>query len=332
MSYTVRKGAKVIKVRHDGEYDATTTTREKTYETCFKDADWYVFGAKTGSLYREFRVRAGDVIPQANVAVADGTYPIDVGGTSDRMALKLETIKATHNPDGSENFFHGKQVVSVVSTRDDEQSFTEWAHLDEMGRIHVWKKFRGNDAIEEYERAFLTLAELHQVGQSEAGKPAGTGERAALRTLAANTNRIGSEDLRMPCPDEQLSRQPDELERVLAAVVRQKDEAEDKYNALLMQVVYGFGAIPGVDTPSGFIGKDGQQLKRLFPGTSPAINIEKLRALVLDLYPPDEAERLWARITVGTRVVIGGKLAKEVRNDSGLRDAIGEAGDIVIEL
>lgn len=67
------------------------------------------------------------------------------------------------------------------------------------------------------------------------------------------------------------------------------------------------------------------------PVTALAINMQKLRTLIAERCSEDEAELLWERITVPTRTVVMHRLQHAMKRDAGLREAIDEAGDIIVE-
>ena len=120
------------------------------------------------------------------------------------------------------------------------------------------------------------------------------------------------------------------LERQLAETVEAKEAAERRYDALFMQVFHIFDEQVGEGVSATFICEDEFKLARQVPQMQPVINTEKLRELVMARYSDEEARKLWNRITVSTRVVLQNKLASEMKRDSGLGEAIHDAGDIIV--
>ena len=148
-------------------------TREKIYRSAILKGGTYIFGVKPGGLYKKIVAQDHDVEVTPDIlALQDGTYTIVSGGpvaTPNYVTIRLETGKCQTTQDGQKNFFFGKQIVSFLSGPDNENNFTGFAHLDENGGLHVWKKFREGNAVKKYEQALNILASQDIKGQGKAG-------------------------------------------------------------------------------------------------------------------------------------------------------------------
>jgi len=172
MSYKVKKGSIIIAIQQDGQSVAKTATREKIYQEALYDeeGEFYIFQIAPGGLYRELRVMKVDVeLPKEFTSIPDGTYTIVRPAEEKHITIRLLTSKNEKNEDGRANFFFGKQVISYLNGPDNENNFQGFAHLDETGGVHVWKRFKDSPAIQKYEHALSILYELGGEGQSAAG-------------------------------------------------------------------------------------------------------------------------------------------------------------------
>lgn len=185
MNYKIRKGSVVIAFQQGGQSEAKTVTRERIYRDAIFKGGAYIFNVKPGGLYARFAAQEHDVEVTPDIlALQDGTYTIVFDGgfppANDRLeeefqekrrsyvTIRLETGKC-QTQDGQKNFFFGKQIVSFLTGPDNENNFTGFAHLDENGGLHVWKKFREGNAVKKYEQALNILASQDIKGQGEAG-------------------------------------------------------------------------------------------------------------------------------------------------------------------
>lgn len=191
MTYRIRPGSIIVAVRRDGQAEMKTVTRDHSYPAARPNGDYFVFEIGGESAWQEFHALRKDVEVQLDViGIADGTYTVVSGDDTlpagDRLeaefqekhgmvkyvTIKLETGRHEKADDGRKNFFFGKQIVSYLSGPDNENNFTGFAHLDESGGIHVWKRFRplyAESAINKYIQA-LTLLQQQGIGyQEEAG-------------------------------------------------------------------------------------------------------------------------------------------------------------------
>lgn len=170
MTYKIRPESVVVAVRHSGQTELQVVTKEKTYPEATRNGDYFVFQVKPGGAWREFHALRKDVEVQIDIdGIPDGTYTVVFSTDTDYVTIRLETGRHEVNEDGSINFFFGKQVVSFLSGPDNENNFTGFAHLDEHGGIHVWKRFKESNGIARYVNALALLQKQGAGYQEEAG-------------------------------------------------------------------------------------------------------------------------------------------------------------------
>jgi len=122
--------------------------------------------------------------------------------------------------------------------------------------------------------------------------------------------------------EDEQARRLNSLERQLAEVVAEKEEAEGKYDALFLQVFHEFDQAEGVDMPASFVCDDGMKLARLVPNMQPQVDGKALEKFLAN----DEAK--WRRVTDAVRVVNQDKLAKELLKDPSFGEAVNALGII----
>ncbi len=171
MNYRVKQGSVIVAIQQDGVSVAKTVTKEKVYQDAQHDeAGWYSFKVKPGSLYAEFRVLDKDVEVSSGIqSIPDGTYTVVFVEESNYVTIKLETNTNEKTEDEKPNFFFNKQIISYLSGPDNVNNFTGFAHLNESGGLHIWKRFKGDGAIAKYEQALVILNEIGAQGRTEAG-------------------------------------------------------------------------------------------------------------------------------------------------------------------
>lgn len=99
----------------------------------------------------------GSEVPGVAQPLADYESPLTHNGiftvhslrTGDHRTFKVRT------QDKDAKFAPGKRIVSMLTGNDNENSYTQFAFIEE-GKVHLWKKFRGSI----YERHAWMLEEL----------------------------------------------------------------------------------------------------------------------------------------------------------------------------
>ena len=130
--------------------------------------------------------------------------------------------------------------------------------------------------------------------------------------------------------DDDMAARLNSLERQLAETVAEKEAADQKYDALFLQVFHAFDQAGSLDAPASFVCEDGFKLARIIPQMSPQVDAEKLRAVCLDFGAGDTGARLWNRVTDAVRVVNHDKLAAEIKKYPALGESIDKSGAVCI--
>ena len=106
-----------------------------------------------------------------------------------------------------------------------------------------------------------------------------------------------------------------ELEEHLASVLAQLDSSERMKDTLWQHIFEIFDSQRGANSNARFICEDEMVLAREVAKSKATVDAEKLHDALFHVFPKAEAQRMWNKITVPTRVLDQGKLAKAVESN-----------------
>jgi hypothetical protein len=79
--------------------------------------------------------------------VPDGRYTVE-------WENEYKTVRVTHQSKEAD-FMPGRALLSFLSGPNNDRDYTRFAHVDETGSVHIWKKHQANETLREVVKVLL---------------------------------------------------------------------------------------------------------------------------------------------------------------------------------